>query len=328
MTESTKKTRWPAEWEVHAATWMAFPCREEIWSNGVDVAQIKFAEVANTISEFEPVKMLVSTKHQAFARRKLSSAIEIIPTELDDSWTRDTAPIWVKESGLYKALDFTFNAWGNKFSPYSNDALIAKNVARLCNSEREKVEMVLEGGSIHSNGKGRLLTTKECLLNPNRNPQMSQQAIEKQLADSLGVEEVIWLEKGITGDWDTDGHIDNIACFVSDKTILTQKCSRESENYSIYQDNQRIILDHGCELVEITEPQARYIDGERVPLSYINFYIANDLVLIPRFGVKQDDEAYNVIAELFPERKTISIDANDILVGGGGIHCITMQQPG
>lgn len=319
--------RWPAEWERHHRTWMAFPCRQEIWSNGLEKAQLAFSEVANIISEFEPLSMLVHPSHIGFAKKKLSSQITLIEFACDDSWTRDTAPIWIIEDGKRVALDFEFNAWGNKFSPYDNDQKIAPQIVENTYDVYQSIPMVLEGGAVHSNGAGKLLTTAECLLNQNRNPKLSQLEIEAKLKDTLGADEIIWLNRGVVGDVDTDGHIDNIACFVGENIVLSQTCSEESENFVIYNENRHIIRDHGIELVEIEEPEARYTEQLREPLSYINFYIANDLVVVPKFGCRQDAQAKATIAELFPSRKIIDVDANEILVGGGGIHCITMQQP-
>lgn len=325
MTQLTR--RWPAEWETHQATWMAWPCRTEIWTNGLEKAQLAFAEVANTIADYEPLFMLVKPEHKAFATKKLSSSITLVECAIDDSWTRDTAPIWIEDNGQAMALDFQFNAWGNKFSPYDNDAKVAENIIKYTGSQSRQFDMVLEGGAIHSNGKGILLTTQECLLNPNRNPSLSQQQIEKELLEQFGAEKMVWLDKGVAGDVDTDGHIDNIACFVEEDLVISQNCDKLSENYSIYQENRMVLNENNIKLVEISEPEARYEDGLRVPLSYINFYIANDAIIMPSFGCKQDDEAKSVLTDLFPHRSVHQIDANEILVGGGGIHCITMQQP-
>lgn len=325
MTQLTR--RWPAEWETHQATWMAWPCRTEIWTNGLEKAQLAFAEVANTIADYEPLFMLVKPEHKAFATKKLSSSVTLVEMAIDDSWTRDTAPIWIEENRQAVALDFQFNAWGNKFSPYHNDAKVAENIIKYTGCQSRQFDMVLEGGAVHSNGKGILLTTKECLLNPNRNPSLTQQQIEATLLEQFGAERVVWLDKGVTGDVDTDGHIDNIACFVDENMVISQNCNKLSENYSIYEKNRAILKEHNIKLVEISEPEARYEDGLRAPLSYINFYIANDAIIMPSFGCKQDDEAKSVLTDLFPHRSVHQIDANEILVGGGGIHCITMQQP-
>lgn len=328
--------RWPAEWEPHKTTWMAWPCRQEIWTHGIEKAQLAFAEAANTISEFEPVQMLMRAEDVAVAQKLLSSDIELHYYALDDSWARDIAPLWVEESlsdgenasNTPLALDFLFNAWGNKFNPYAHDAKVAEYIALLSQTKREEHDFVLEGGAIHGNGVGTLLTTEECLLHQNRNPRLDKSTIEQRLLQAFGAKEIIWLKQGLAGDVDTDGHIDNIACFVDEKTIITQSTAdTNSENYNIYADNKAIIRETGLELVEIAEPEPRYGDGVRVPLSYINYYIANDLVLLPSFGCKQDEQAFSIMKDLYPSRQIKQIDANEILVGGGGIHCITMQQP-
>lgn len=334
--------RWPAEWEQHKATWMAWPCRKEIWTHGLEKAQRAFAEVANTISEYEPVNMIVRAEDAPSAQKLLNSDIEIHFFELDDSWARDISPLWVEESLVKEsvveenekeassslALKFLFNAWGNKFEPYAHDAKVAEHITQISKSKVETYDFVLEGGAIHGNGSGILLTTEECLLNPNRNPELSKDDIQTLLLNAFGANNIVWLKKGIFGDVDTDGHIDNIACFVDDKTIISQSTdNRQSENFAIYQDNKAIIKDAGLELMEIPEPEPRYVDGERAPLSYINYYIANDLVVLPSFGCKQDQAALSTLKDLYPKRDIKQIDANEILVGGGGIHCITMQQP-
>ncbi|TQV72972.1 agmatine deiminase family protein [Aliikangiella marina] len=319
--------RWPAEWETHEATWMAFPCRQEIWLNGLEKAQKAFANVANTIADFEPVKMLVRPELIDSASRLLSRSIEIIPMSMDDSWTRDTAPIWLKKQESLVGLNFQFNAWGEKFWPYDQDQKVAEKINRVAGTDNFNIELILEGGAVHTNGQGVILTTEECLLNPNRNSQLNQHQIEKQLLDIFGASQVIWLSRGLSGDVDTDGHIDNIACFVDESLILSQHCPSASENFCIYETNKNIVAKSGLELFTIAEPEPRYFDGQRVPLSYINFYIANGLVVIPKFGCVQDSEAMSEITNLFPDRKVIAVDANEILIGGGGIHCITMQQP-
>ena len=328
--------RWPAEWEQHKATWMAWPCRQEIWTHGIEKAQHALAEVANTISEFEPVHMLIRAEDAAVAQKLLSSDIELHFYALDDSWARDIAPLWIDEalnddkssSSKPLALDFLFNAWGNKFTPYAHDAKVADHITQLTQTKREAHDFVLEGGAIHGNGAGTLLTTEECLLHQNRNPKLDKNTIEERLLQAFGAKDVIWLKNGLAGDVDTDGHIDNIACFVDEKTIITQSTAdTHSENHTIYADNKAIIKDAAFELIEIAEPEPRYSDGVRVPLSYINYYIANDLVVLPSFGCKQDEQAFSVMKDLYPSRRVKQIDANEILVGGGGIHCITMQQP-
>lgn len=322
------KKRWPAEWEPHKATWMAWPCRSEIWLHGLEKAQLAFADVANAISESESVKMLVRPEHTALARKTLSSNVELIEYLLDDSWARDICPLWITNNGQAEALSFTFNAWGEKFTPYGHDAKVADFIIQQTKSQSTDYDFVLEGGAIHGNGAGTLLTTEECLLNPNRNPDMNKSAIEGKLLSAFGAQEIIWLKRGLYGDEDTDGHIDNMACFVDSHTVLSQKVNQPtSENDAIYNENRSIIQRHGLELIELHEPEPRYLNGQRMPLSYINYYVANEQVIIPAFGCKQDDEAKSVIQDLFPQRSVTQLNADEITIGGGGIHCITMQQP-
>ena len=337
MSNATR--RLPAEWEPHRACWMAWPCRQEIWRHGLEEAGLAFARVANAISEFEPVHMLVPEGQQHSARRQLSAAIEQIPVPLNDSWTRDTAPIWVRHDGSLTSLDFRFNAWGDKFHPFDADADLARRIHEHASQDQDKlgyeaVDLVLEGGAIHSDGHGTLLTTRECLLNSNRNPGLSEVEIETQLRDLFGIDTFIWLDKGLFGDTDTDGHIDNIACFARPGTVITQSTDdHDSENFPIYHDNRitlheaRDARDRDIEIVSIPEPEARYLDGQRMPLSYINFYLANGAVIMPGFGSPQDDAALQILKEQFPARDVVQLPALEIVLGGGGIHCITMQQP-
>ena len=332
LDESCHSHHWPAEWQAHAATWMAFPCRQMIWSHGLVTAQKAYAKVANLISEHEPVNMLVRAADLERAKSYLSESIRLIIADLDDSWARDTAPIWIIEEDAageknLVAIDFEFNGWGEKFSPINSDKTVAAQVARDIGCQRIMSKMVLEGGAIHGNGNGRLLTTKECLLHANRNPKMMQSNIEKELSRFLGVDEFIWLEKGLTGDIDTDGHVDNIACFVDRDTVITQSCEPGTENFEIYQANKAIMERHRLEVIELPEPIQRYHNTQRMPLSYVNFYTLNDAVILPQFGDKNDQRAISIIRECFSNRKIYAVDANEIVVGGGGIHCITMQQP-
>ncbi|AOE49759.1 agmatine deiminase family protein [Kangiella sediminilitoris] len=325
---SQENRRWPAEWEPHKATWMAWPCRQSIWINGLETAQRAFAEVANTISESEPVCMLIRKEHLRFAKKILSENVEVFEYPLDDSWARDFSPIWISHEEKAKALRFMFNAWGEKFYPYANDAGVADFIIDKVGDPFSEQNFVLEGGAIHGNGAGTLMTTEECLLNPNRNPAISKQALENRLLEVFGAEKMIWLPQGLYGDEDTDGHVDNIACFIDEHRVLSQRVNHsDSENADIYNNNSGVIKDHGFELIEIHEPEPRYYNGKRLPLSYINFYVANEQIIIPSFGCSQDDEARSLIQELFPKRTVSQVNANEIIIGGGGIHCITMQQP-
>lgn len=320
--------RWPAEWEKHQATWICWPCRSEIWTDQAEIESV-FIEIINHISEFENVNLLITSAHISRAKRGLNSAINFIEIAIDDSWARDTMPLFVEANARIQAVDWDFNCWGEKFTPYDKDAELGKNLARKFNWNLVHPGMVLEGGSVHTNGKGLFLTTKECLLNPNRNPKLNVEAIEMQLKKHMGMEKIIWLPYGVAGDVDTDGHIDNIACFVNENTICMQVCDDPNdENYARVKANRETLSKCDLHIIEIPQPKASFYQNERLPLSYLNFYFCNNAIILPKFGQKKEDEnARRILQEFFPMRKIVSINIMPLVMGGGGIHCITMQQP-
>jgi len=328
----------PAEWEAHECCWMAWPCRHDLWPD-IDNARQAYAKVANTIAAFEPVRMLARRDDIKQARALLTGDIEIIDCEIDDSWTRDTAPTFVlsekNDSKELVAIDWRFNGWGEKFVPYQQDARMAKRIAELINVPCISSNLTAEGGAIHTNGEDTLLTTRQCLLNQNRNPGWTQDSIEQELLKHLGGKQVLWLERGLEDDH-TDGHIDELACFVSAKHLLMLDTDDEEDaNYCTLKRNQDIIrASQSCDgdsfnITRIHQPNARYLDdGSRMSLSYINFYLANHAVIMASFDQQEfDSNARQILAKCFPEREIIQLDAREIFVGGGGIHCITQQQP-
>ncbi len=322
--------RLPAEWETHEATWITWPCRLSVWPNYAETCQA-YADVINGIAQFEHVHLIVNPVHLAMAK-KLCTAHNVSFIDnihADDSWSRDTSPIFLKSDANLMATCWQFNAWGKKFPDYALDAQLAQKIAKHLGIKNQSETMVLEGGSIHTNGQGRLLTTKECLLNKNRNPHLSQSHIENQLKESLLQHEVIWLENGLEGDVDTDGHIDNTACFVDLDTVMIQSSDDASDiNYENFLINKAILEKNNLKLHEIPQPPAEYMGDARIPFSYINFYFANDAIILPQFGAKKaDDCALEMFKDIFPSRTIVPVDALHILHGGGGIHCITMQQP-
>lgn len=327
--------RWPAEWERHAATWMAWPSRMSIWDD-YQLACHAYADVANAISESEPVKLMIndSKAHIQLAKLHLSSSIELIHIPIDDSWARDTMASFVyKDESIDQTLipvNWQFNAWGEKFNPYFHDQNQVNYLADKLHWQVESCQMVLEGGSIHTNGKGVLLTTKECLIDAKRNPNLNQQQIEALLAKHLNCNTIIWLPFGIANDTDTDGHIDNVACFINHNTILIQSChNRLDANYHRHQANLNYLKQQPFNLIELPKPEPIKFKGELLALSYLNFYIANDQIIMPLFKQKKHDEnAKAILKECFPKHQITCIDtAMTIATGGGGIHCITMQQP-
>lgn len=331
----------PGEWESHDATWITWPCRLSVWDNFAGACQA-YADVINAIAPHERVYLIINPEYLDTAK-KLCTAENVIfvdTIQADDSWSRDTSPIFLKNEDGLTATCWKFNAWGKKFSPYHHDAELSKKIAHYLNRHSSplktiEIPMVLEGGSVHSNGEGTLLTTKECLLNANRNPHLTQNEIETQLKKALHVEKIIWLDHGLDGDVDTDGHIDNAACFIDSHSIMIQSCDDSNDlNFNYFQQNKSILQNSvdskgkPFTLHEIPQPPRAYIDNARVPLSYINFYFANNVIILPTFNsAKTDDQAKEMFKDVFPKRDILPVYAWPILQGGGGIHCITMQQP-
>jgi agmatine deiminase len=248
---------------------------------------------------------------------------------------RDSGPTFLVDGkrGL-AAVDWRFNAWGEKFHPYDSDAKVAERLLAQAGVTRYGAPLVLEGGSIHVDGEGTLLTSEECLLHPNRNPDLDRGQIEALLSDYLGVEAFVWLGQGLYGD-DTDGHVDNIACYVRPGVVMAASCEDTADpNRAILQDNlarlkkAKDAKGRALEIIELPLPrEVRYLNGERLSLTYVNYYIANGGIVMPSFGDAQDGPARDIVARAFPDRKVVQVPASDILAGGGGIHCITQQQP-
>ncbi|EIJ41017.1 agmatine deiminase [Beggiatoa alba B18LD] len=324
----------PAEWHPHSRCWMAYPCRVGVWDD-LDVARRAYAQVAQAIARFEPVTMLTPAEFIADAQKVCGSTVSVMEMGLDDSWTRDMAPTFViHPDGKLAGVDWEFNAWGRKYETYDTDALVAEKLLAQTNIQRFIAPLILEGGSIHVDGEGTVLTTEECLLNPNRNPQLSKAEIESYLCEYLNVTKVIWLEKGLKYD-ETDGHIDEVACFVRPGVVMAITTNDPTdENYAILQANLKKLRSstdakgRPLEVIEIEQPSPQYHRGARLTLSYINFYIANGGIVMAAFNdAKYDALAYEAMRKAFPSHEIVQIPALDIFKGGGGIHCITQQQP-
>ena len=324
----------PAEWAPHAATYMEWPTRLDLWGDLFADAKRDYAEVANAIAGFEPVVMVANPEQVDEARRHLSDGVEILPIPIDDSWMRDNGPVFVTDGrGRVALIHFRFNSWGGKFLPYDRDAEVPRHVASHLGMRRYEAPMVLEGGSFFVDGEGTLLTTEQCLLNPNRNPQMTREQIEQTLRDYLGVRHILWLGDGIVGD-DTDGHIDDLARFVDPSTVVTVlEGNRRDENYDRLQANyerlRRMTDQDGraLRLVTLPMPEPVFYEGQRLPASYANFYIANGVVLVPVFDDPYDAAALRTLQELFPQRRVVGINARAMVWGLGAFHCVTQQQP-
>lgn len=326
----------PPEWHPHAGCWMAWPCHQETWANiGFERARIAYARVAKAIAQFEPLTMLVNPGDEALAKQLCGEQIRIIAMPLNDSWTRDTGPTFLLNTQNELAgVDWIHNAWGGNYKDCALDNQIASAIIQQTRARHFKAPLVMEGGSFYVDGEGTVLTSKECLLNANRNPQLSQAQIEEYLYNYLGAEKTIWLNRGLVGD-ETDGHIDEIACFIAPgKVLCLITHDKNDANYLSLHENLELLKSakdakgRNLEVFTVEQPPATYLDGERLTLSYINFYLANKGIVMPAFGhEKQDKAAYVLFCQLFPNHQIIQIDALDVFAGGGGIHCITQQQP-
>jgi agmatine deiminase len=338
----------PAEWRRHAATWLSWPKDPETWPQCVPEAEEIFLKMMAALAPNEIINLLVddaATEETVRGRCGFPGAenIRFHPIVTVDSWIRDYGPNFIVSDKLVSTAlaynDWIFNAWGNKYEELKKDDSIPARLEPLLNVPRFQPEIVLEGGSIDVNGAGCVLTTEQCLLNPNRNPQLSRNEIEQYLRDYLGVEKVLWLGEGIVGD-DTDGHIDDIARFVaSDVIICAVEEDPEDANYKLLQDNlQRLgkMTDARARSFEIvTLPMPGVVGGastdsrnlDRLPASYANFYIANNVVLVPIFGHANDERAVKIIERVFPNRRVIGINCESLVWGMGTIHCVTQQQP-
>lgn len=324
----------PAEWEAHQRCWMAWPCRLDFWGDNLAATRAAFARVANAISDFEPVTMLCPPIQVENARRLCSDKVDILPTQLDDSWTRDMGPNFVRnEAGDLAASIYHFNAWGQKHQPWRNDAALGHRLAEHLGIPTFTCPIFMEGGGINVDGQGTLLTTEQCVLNNNRNPGLSKEEAEIAFRESLGVEKILWLP-GDPDDTETDGHIDGIACFVEPGKVLVELCPADgSERFDNMQANlsalqgQTDANGRAIEIVTIEEAYEANRRGDIFASSYINFYIANGAIVMPGFGIDRDQTARDDLATLFPDREIVQIEISDIAVGGGGIHCITQQQP-
>jgi agmatine deiminase len=325
----------PAEWTPHKRCWMEWPCRTELWGDGLDDARTAYTDVAKAIAGFEPVTMIAIGAEVAEVSLRCGPGVACLPLAHDDSWMRDNGPTFLVDGkGGLAGVDWLFNAWGNKYQDYANDAAVAGAVLKHLSVPAYEAPMVLEGGSIHVDGEGTLLTSEQCLLNANRNPDLSRTQIENLLRDYAGVRQIIWLGQGLVDD-ETDGHVDNLACFVRPGVVLALSTDDPADaNYGALQDNlarlhaAKDAAGRDLEVIEVPQPARRMdADGRRLALSYINFYIANGGIVMPSFEDAKDEAAFAIVSQCFPDRKVRQIPLLDIVRGGGGIHCITQQQP-
>lgn len=353
----------PAEWDKHSQTWMIWPERTDSWRLGAKPAQQAFTAVIHAIAQFETVTVGVSAAQYANAVAKLhenaqlAANIRVVEISNNDAWCRDTGPTFVvNKQGDVRGVDWTFNAWGGLdgglYFPWHHDDQVASKVLNIENLPRYRTEgFVLEGGAIHVDGEGTLLTTAECLLNKNRNPHLTKEQIEKILSEHLGIDKTLWLPDGIFND-ETDGHIDNMACFVKPGEVLLAwtddqndpQYARSKAALDILQNSTdakgRKIKVHKlpvpAPIIAKTEEYDTVDDSmaaipreanARLAGSYINFYLCNGGLIMPTFDDPNDKVAADILQQLFPQHKVVTIPGREILLGGGNIHCITQQQP-
>jgi agmatine deiminase len=348
--------RMPGEFEPHSGCWMAWPERTDNWRLGAKPAQEAFAAVATTIAASEPVTMAVSDAQFENCRAMLPPEVRVVEVSTDDAWMRDTGPTFLVDGeGGRRGIDWRFNAWGGTkgglYFPWDRDDRVAAKVLEVEGADRYRAPIVLEGGAIHTDGEGTVLTTEECLLNPNRNPELSKEQIERALLEYLGAEKVVWLGAGVFAD-ETDGHVDNLACFARPGLVLLtwskdpddpqQAISRDArERLEAATDARGRSLEvvllpspgplqtsaeeaEGVDAGEGTQPRRA---GDRLAASYVNFYLGNSRIVYPLLDPRHDEEAAAILRRVFPEREVVGVPAREILLGGGNIHCITQQVP-
>ena len=325
----------PAEWEPHEATWIAWPHNPNDWPGRFAPIPWVYAEIVRKLSRVENVRILAASRaEEARARAILCKAgavmdaVEFVACPTDRVWTRDFGPIFVKRRGEIALTGWKFNAWA-KYEDWHKDVQVPGAVSKHLGLDLFRPEMVLEGGSIDVNGAGLLLTTEECLLSDvqQRNPGMSRRDIERHFRDYLGIKRTIWLHNGIAGD-DTHGHIDDLARFVSqDTVVVASEPDRSDANYAPLRENYGLLRRTGLNVVKLPMPHPLVFNGQRLPASYANFYIANGLVLVPTFNDPNDRVALTTLARLFQDREVVGINCTELIWGLGALHCMTQQQP-
>jgi agmatine deiminase len=333
--------RFPAEWEPHEATWLSWPHKEASWPGKIEKIFPVYAQMVAALARSETVHINVNdAAMEATARRFLELAgargdIRFHHFPTNDAWCRDHGAIIVRRDDPPSrlAIHWNYNAWGEKYPPHDLDDWIPVRMAETLRLPCRKGGMVLEGGSIDSNGAGLLLTTESCLLNLNRNPHLARDQIAERLVEMLGVERILWLGDGIVGD-DTDGHVDDIARFVHEQVVLTAIEEDSTDpNYQPLRENLERLQSmtdtqgRSLEIVTIPMPPPIVYEGQRLPASYANFYIANTVVLLPTYNHPNDDRARDVLTQLFPTREIVALDCTDLIWGLGAFHCLTQQIP-
>ncbi|WP_062766727.1 agmatine deiminase family protein [Sphingopyxis terrae] len=321
----------PAEWAPHAAVWIGFPHLDDEWAGQIEAARADVAAFANVVHDGgrgEEVRLVVNDERQAqIAAALVDPGVRILVQPLGDIWLRDTGPIIVGTGPKRRARNFRFNWWGEKFV-MPGDQEVGAALAAESGLPVDEQDWVLEGGGIDVDGTGLCVTTEECLLNINRNPSLTRADIEVRLHQSLGIDRLLWLGKGLVGDH-TDGHVDNLARFVGEgRLALPVTTGSDDPNADIYEDARaRAAAFGGIDIVDLPSPGRIEMDGEIIAASYMNFYIGNTVVVVPTYGVANDAAAVEALAALFPDRRAVGVPARGIIAGGGSFHCSSQQVP-
>ena len=315
------------EWAPHEAVWIGFPSDPELWLGDLKPAEREvaaFAEAVHAGGKGEEIWLVAAHEDAAAAARALAPFAEVVVEAFGDIWLRDTGPIVTGGGKSRHAQGFGFNGWGGKYD-LEGDQDVGERLARAAGLSYSRAEWILEGGAIDGDGSGTVVTTEQCLLNPNRNA-LTREQVEERLAQDLGFERVIWLGSGLLNDH-TDGHVDNLARFVAPGRIAIPTPAKDDPNEAVYRDAAKRLREARLDIVNLPSPGRIERDGDLIPASYMNFYIGNAAVVVPQYGAPNDRAAVEVVQALFPGRKAIGLRADHILTGGGSFHCISQQVP-
>jgi agmatine deiminase len=318
------------EWAPHERVWIGFPAIRDEWGDAFEAARAEIADFARAVADGgdgEIVHLVCNSAADARVAEDLTGAfVNVIVEPLGDVWLRDTGPIITGSGSDRRAADFRFNFWGGKYH-MPGDEDVGERLAARFGFPRDAHDWIIEGGGIDWDGAGRVVTTEQCLLNPNRNPRMTRTDVERGLRAALGIQQVLWLGQGLNGDH-TDGHVDNLARFIEPGRLLLPVASGDDDpNAAVYADAHARAAAWAVEVVTIPSPGRVAIDGETLPASYMNFYIGNSVVAMPAYGTAWDEQAAAVLATCFPDRRIIPLPSRAILSGGGSFHCTSQQVP-
>lgn len=329
----------PAEWTQHERTFISWPIQASmVYPEHYEAVCASYAEIITAIAEFEPVTVVINPDDEGLVRSFVKQEnVTLLPIQHNDAWLRDNGPTFIQNAeGKLAGVNWRFNAWGGKYSPWDLDDAVAPQILKHTGITQFDAPLFMEGGSIHTDGEGTILTTEECLLNVNRNPELNREQIEAYVKEFTGSDVIIWLERGLSGD-ETDGHVDNIACFVAPGKVIIQVCDDpQDENYAITQTNLAILEQardakgRKIEIVKLQQPPRVDYEGSRLTLSYLNFYFVNGGIILPVFGgtaAETDQMAIDTLASLFPDRRIRTVNGMGVIKEGGNVHCTTQQMP-